>query len=405
MMGFLNNTRFVSNDQVVMANHDQKDKSDGNNVALEKIKLEIVSSFEGIEYDQNSKISALIKINTNEMVLENIIINVNNYLEKNKGTKRCKQFISNIAKEQDSELNKNYKLEEYGKGRYQFIDRKDFVKLELPSELNAINQQKEKKIKWQVNSEKNNEMKSAELRLKDEVKVKKEEIECIKNELRELFSRCGIFRGLVDVHSRVFEYKVFSGSDRITKEYNALKNKMPDSSDLIMLKEHFDKLDELKRSYNADVVFNMNTLSNFHENLESFKSEEIPDTAQMIRTMLEKVSNQEKTIWTKIVDSIVYFLFPNVFESRESDKMKFVTNLVNLKELVTDLYEKPDYKNVLKAKWLYGLVTQMLVKGTPAQYPFDPLNLFSPDRKVWLELQKEWLKPLPPKSTKPEPAQ
>ncbi|WP_145589742.1 hypothetical protein [Yersinia rochesterensis] len=392
----------MSNTQVVITNDDQKDKSDSNDITLEKIKLEIVTAFTGIEYDAKSKISNLIKRNTNVTTLEDVIISVNKYLEKSKDTDRCNLFISNIEKDQNSELNKSYKLEKHSNGVYQFIDRKDIVKFELSSELNVINQQKEKKIKERVNSEKNNEMKRAELRLKEEVKVKKEEIECIKNELRELFSRCGIFRGLVDVHSRVFECKVFSGSDRIIKEYSALKNKMPDSSDLIMLKEHFDKLDELKRSYNADVVLNMNSLSNFHEDLESFKSEEIPDTAQMISTMLEKISNQEKTIWTKFMDSIAYFLFPNLFESRESDKMKSVTNLVNLKGLVTDLYEKPDYKNVLKAKWLYGLVTQMLIKGTPTQYPFDPLNVLSPDRKVWLELQKGWLKPLESKSDEPK---
>ncbi|MFL4557843.1 hypothetical protein ACH19I_14815 [Yersinia kristensenii] len=392
----------TSNTQVVIVNDNQKNKSDRSDIMLEKIKLEIVTAFTGIEYDANSKISNLIKRNTNVPTLEDVIISVNKYLEKSKGTDRCNMFILNIEKKQDSGINKSYKLERYSNGLYQFIDRKDFVKFELPSELNVINQQEEKKIKERVNSENNNEMRRVELRLKEEMKVKKEEIECIKSELRELFSRCGIFRGLVDVHSRVFEYKVFSGSDRIIKEYNDLKNKIPDSSDLIMLKEHFDKLEELKRSYNADVVLNMNSLSNFHENLESFKSEEIPDTAKMISTMLEKVSNQEKTIWTKIVDSIAYFLFPDLFESRESDKMKFVTNLVNLKGLVTDLYEKPDYKNVLKAKWLYGLVTQMLVKGTPAQYPFDPLDVLSPDRKVWLELQKEWLKPLEAKFDEPK---
>ncbi|MDA5474179.1 hypothetical protein, partial [Yersinia kristensenii] len=82
--------------------------------------------------------------------------------------------------------------------------------------------------------------------------------------------------------------------------------------------------------------------------------------------------------------------------------MQFVGNIINLKELITDLSHKPGYENLMKAKWLYGLVTQMLVKGTPAQYPFDPLGVLSPDRKVWLELQKEWLKPLEPKSDEPK---
>lgn len=60
---------------------------------------------------------------------------------------------------------------------------------------------------------------------------------------------------------------------------------------------------------------------------------------------------------------------------------------------------------MVQTNWLYGLVTQILVKGTPAQYPFDPLNILSPDRKVWLALQKEWPVLLKPKSTEPEPAQ
>ncbi|MDA5491000.1 hypothetical protein, partial [Yersinia kristensenii] len=53
----------MSNTQVVISNDVQKDKSDSNNITLEKIKLEIVTAFTGIEYNANSKISNLIKRN------------------------------------------------------------------------------------------------------------------------------------------------------------------------------------------------------------------------------------------------------------------------------------------------------------------------------------------------------
>uniref|UniRef100_UPI0011A8DE17 hypothetical protein n=1 Tax=Yersinia kristensenii TaxID=28152 RepID=UPI0011A8DE17 len=75
-----------SNTQIVIANDNQKDKSDSSNIMLEKIKLEIVTAFTGIEYDANSKISNLIKRNTNVTTLDDVIISVNKYLEKSKGT-------------------------------------------------------------------------------------------------------------------------------------------------------------------------------------------------------------------------------------------------------------------------------------------------------------------------------
>ncbi|EKN6171685.1 hypothetical protein DVQ67_04725 [Yersinia enterocolitica] len=107
-----------------------------------------------------------------------------------------------------------------------------------------------------------------------------------------------------------------------------------------------------------------------------------------------KLFNKQDTLWTRLINAIASLLFSDLFKSKENENMQSTKNLLELRELITELRKKPGYGCVVRAKWLYGLVTQILVKGTPAQYPFDPLNVLSPDRKVWLELQKEWLKSL-----------
>ncbi|HEN3652092.1 TPA: hypothetical protein U5E41_004162, partial [Yersinia enterocolitica] len=137
----------TSNTQVGITNDVQKDKSDSNNITLEKIKLEIVTAFTGIEYDAKSKISNLIKRNTNVTTLEDVIISVNKYLEKSKDTDRCNLFISNIEKDQDSELNKSYKLEKDGRNLYRFINRKDIEEGVSSSELDKMTRENETKIK------------------------------------------------------------------------------------------------------------------------------------------------------------------------------------------------------------------------------------------------------------------
>lgn len=389
----------TSNTQVVISNDDQKDKPDSNNITLEKIKLEIVTAFTGIEYNENSKISNLIKRNTNVTTLEDIIISVNKYLEKSKGKDRCNVFISNIEKEQNSELNKNYKLEKHSNGLYQFIDRKYVVDDVCSSEVNEEVRYKESQIQKQNDRIINEEKIKKELQEKKELK---KEIERINKNLGKLEHRDTIFRGLVAVSDVVFECKTFSGSDKIKKKHDFLKSKNIDSSCLIELKEHIEQLEGLEKLYIDNMYLNMEELPKFHENLESVKNEGVRDAAKMINTLIENLSYKEKTIRTRVVNIIASFLFPNLFKNRESEKMQFVGNIINLKELITDLSHKPGYENLMKAKWLYGLVTQMLVKGTPAQYPFDPLGVLSPDRKVWLELQKEWLKPLEPKSDEPK---
>lgn len=321
---------------------------------------------------EHSKIKKHIDKLKESNTLDLFIANLNHYLSVNIKGKKCTAFLKEIKNNKEFKINKNY-------------------------ELNAMNQYKEKQAKEKLSIEGNDDVRNNELCLKEQ-----ERIEHINNDIKELVERCIIFRGLVEVHCRIFECKMFSGSDRIVNRFNILNDEPLVLDDLSELKKHFEKLNELKRDFITDVDCNIKLLLRFHENSASGRCEIIPDAAQMISTMLEKISNQDKTIWIKMVDAIASFLFTKSFESRASDKIELAINLINLKELITNLRGKLGYENVYKAEWLYGLVTQMLVKGTPTQYPFDPLGVLSPDRKVWLELQKEWLKPLEPKSDEPK---
>lgn len=389
-MGFISSV--TSNTQVVITNDDQNGKSDSNNIALEKIKLEIVTAFEGIAYNAKSKISVLIGKNTKETRVENVIINVNNYLEKSKGTGRCNKLISNIEKGQDSELNKNYKLEKRSNSLYQFIDRKDVVESTSSSELDEMSRVKGTKIKaYYLNK----------LQVENDKKISinktQEEIKNADDELIALEDLHRITYGLVSMYNtELSKTEKLADADKfkkITPEKTVLNN-----DQLKILQLQLKQLNNKNEVYTNAIKLNMASLPTTFDKLKCLENKIIPDVSEMIKPAIIELCCPQENFWTRLANAISTFLYPKISQDKQTKKIQLENDLSKLNGLITELSKKPGYYNVMKAPWLYELVSHLLVKGIPAQYPFDPLNILSPDRKIWLELQKEWLKPLETKS-------
>ncbi|AHM72605.2 hypothetical protein [Yersinia hibernica] len=386
----------TSNAQVIINNDDQNDDFDSNEITLEKIKLDIMTAFIGIKYDVNSKINALIGRNTNITTLEDIVISVNKYLEKSKGTDRCNMFISNIEKEQDSELNKNYKLDKSSNGLYKFIDRKDAVESTSSSCLNEINRGKETKIKeHHINKLK------AEGDRKVIVNKTKEAIKNANEEFIALEDLHRVTYALVSMYNTEF-----SKTEKVA-DVGKLKNIIPEgvvlnNDELNEFKLQLERLNNKNRAYIEAINSNLDLLPSTFDKLNHLENKIIPDVSKIINPAIVELCYPQENFWTWLANAISAFLFPKISKEKQDKKKQLENNLSELNGLITELSKKPGYHHVMEAPWLYELVSHLLIKGIPAQYPFDPLNVLSPDRKVWLELQKEWLKPLESKSDEPK---
>ncbi|OWF81553.1 hypothetical protein B4900_03840 [Yersinia rohdei] len=186
-----------------------------------------------------------------------------------------------------------------------------------------------------------------------------------------------------------------------------LRVDMKKSNNLSDIEEYVAKIKECSEKYNNEYHFYVALLPNIYdEKLIHIQSEIIPDVLIFIKPAMVRILAkkdqvaEDKTIWRRIVDAIVKFLSPQLFNKIEEDKKKTWEMLENFSKLIE--YAKNNIGSntydYLSPK-IHYLAAQLLDKCVPGQYPFDPLNILSPDRKVWLELQKEWSKPLEPKPT------
>ncbi|MFA3759935.1 hypothetical protein [Yersinia sp. 2466 StPb PI] len=133
------------------------------------------------------------------------------------------------------------------------------------------------------------------------------------------------------------------------------------------------------------------------------KNRIIPSISDMIKVVMDKAYPPSKGLWGRLIYFIVAHLFPSLSKEVNEKMIKskseledFYLLLLGAKKEVQDAEQ-----NIDKAPCIYHLALQLLKQCIPAQYPFDPLNILSPDRKVWLALQKEWLEPLKPPNQNP----
>ncbi|HEN3628084.1 TPA: hypothetical protein U5E35_000558, partial [Yersinia enterocolitica] len=313
-----------------------------------------------------------------------------------KGTDRCNLFISNIEKDQDSELNKSYKLEKNGRNLYRFINRKDIEEGVSSSELDKMTRENETKIKeHHINKIKTESDKEVIIN-----KIK----EAIKNAYNEFIALADLHRvtyGLVSMYNTEF-----SKTEKMA-DVGKLKNLIPEGTvlhneGLNELQLQYEQLNNKNKVYIDAINSNLTSLPTTFDKLKNLENKIIPDVSEMINSAVVELCYPQENFWTRLANTISAFLFPKLSKDKQTKKTQLENKLLKLNGLITELSKKPGYDHVMEAPWLYELVSHLLIKGTPAQYPFDPLNVLSPDRKVWLELQKGWLKPLESKSDEPK---
>lgn len=349
-----------------------------NSDLLNDIKVEIIREFSQINFDKKSKISKCIEEITKSPNVNDVIDNVNAYLDKSKGTDRNKEFIDDLSaliRDENSVIGKEYHLITQSKKCYKLVHKhfSDSKAALTPSAVEQGVRQHETKIKAQILEGLGTE--------KEKETIINKTMETIKNADNELIA-------LKDLH-------------RITYRLVAMFNQVFSRDNKVVDDE---KCENIEIYYHA-IEVNLNSLPTSIDELKHLTNKEIPDVLKMIITARSELLCPLENIWTRLANAISAFLFPAISKEKQDKKMQLENNLSELDQLITELSKKPNYDNVMKSPWLYELVSHLLVQGTPVQYPFDPFNVLSPDRKVWLELQKEWLTLLQDKSVEPELSQ
>jgi hypothetical protein len=211
-------------------------------------------------------------------------------------------------------------------------------------------------------------------------------------------------------------YQVFPDKNKAVNSFEHVfspKENILENNDLDTLKEYLKKVQEYNAALTSKITSAMESLPTVERNvsldmdapaftdggLNHLQNKIIPDVLEIIKPAIEIILShqlqepEKETFWRQIVNTIVRILFPSLLKEMENKKISR-EELVNFRGLILELKDKKDYQNVTTAPWAYNLACNLLNQCIPAQYPFDPLNVLSPDRKVWLNLQKEWQQPL-----------
>ncbi|WP_404704877.1 hypothetical protein [Yersinia vastinensis] len=97
-----------------------------NSDLLNDIKVEIIREFSQINFDKKSKISKCIEEITKSPNVNDVIDNVNAYLDKSKGTDRNKEFIDDLSaliRDENSVIGKEYHLITQSKKCYKLVHK------------------------------------------------------------------------------------------------------------------------------------------------------------------------------------------------------------------------------------------------------------------------------------------
>lgn len=373
-----------------LANQSYSAKDNGY---LSELKSDIIQIFNKLEFNSKSKASKCIQEITNSVAIENVIDNVNKYLSKSNGTERYKIFTEEVKLLIDNkklEIGDKYDFVINNGGCYEFAK-----KHHDDPEMTCVLSELDESVKYSDLEAKNKRMNI--LKLEKEISEVRQKIEQVTNKNSALMDLHEITYELLSIYNKTFNK--LGGIKTDDGGYVQPKNPVSDSRTFSELKTHLDKLNSKNKTYEVIVNSNMNSLPTICDELKYLENKNIPDMLQAIKpAKIEiilseaKEPNSEST-WRRIVNAIAKFLSPSLFVEIENKKQSW-DELIKFAEQLTKLKEKNGYENVHSTPWVYHLACQLLDKCVPPQYPFDPLNLFSADRRVWLTLQKEWRQPL-----------
>lgn len=368
--------------------------SANDNCYLSKLKLDIIQAFNKLEFDSKSKVSKCIREITKSFAIENVITNVNKYLSKSNGTERYKIFTEEVKLLIDNkklDVDDKYDFIVNNGGCYEFVQKCHYY-----PEVTCASSEFDESVKHSDIEAKNKYINK--LKIEKEVNEVKQEIEQADDKSIALIDLHRIIYGLLSIYNKGFnkseEIKTDDGGADVQPKELVL-----DSRVLSELKIHLGKLDSKNKTYEGIINSNMGLLPTTYDDLKYLKNKIIPDMLDAIQSAkIEIVLNQFKephseSAWRRIVNAIAKFLSPSLFSEIENKKQSW-DKLIEFEKLLKELQQKKGYENIHSAPWVYHLACQLLDKCVPPQYPFDPLNLFSPDRSAWLTLQKEWRQPL-----------
>ncbi|MDN0095504.1 hypothetical protein [Yersinia rohdei] len=375
--------------------------SDGCDV-FNNIKMEVLELFGELTYGKNSKIKTHINLLSNCYDLDVFIENLNRYLKENEHSNKQEKFIKLVTGAPNLVINKYYNLNEVD-GRFHI-----FTSRKYENECGSSSGYDEGVINDGVRCK---ALYADDVSKQD--KAKKKAIDDITNVidsfLVKLFKVEMKFNFALELAS-FYDGTIYETDQILDQDMARLKHLrvgMIKSNNLSYLEEYLAQIKECSEKYDNEYYSYAGLLPNIYdEKLIHLQSEIIPDVLifikpAMVRILAKKDQvTEDKTIWRRIVDAIVKFLSPQLFNKIEEDKKKTWEILENFSKSIE--YAKnnidSDTYDCLSPK-IHYLAGQLLDQCVPGQYPFDPLNILSPDRKVWLELQKEWSKPLEPKPT------
>ncbi|HDL6962990.1 TPA: hypothetical protein PXM28_002273, partial [Yersinia enterocolitica] len=146
----------------------------------------------------------------------------------------------------------------------------------------------------------------------------------------------------------------------------------------------------------TEIITNVTLPQALESELFYLKNRIIPNISDMLKELMDRTPSPLEGSWRRLINFIVAHLFPSLSKEINNKMNTSKSELENFYLLLSDAKKEVQdtEQNIDKSPCIYHLACQLLEDCIPAQYPFDPLNVLSPDRKVWLELQKEWLKPL-----------
>lgn len=154
----------------------------------------------------------------------------------------------------------------------------------------------------------------------------------------------------------------------------------------------------------TEIITNVTLPQALESELSYLKNRMIPNISDTLKELMDRSSVPSEGTWRRLINFIVAHLFPSLSKEINMKMVKSKSELENFYLLLLEAKKEVQdaEQNIDKSPCIYHLACQLLEDCIPAQYPFDPLDVLSPDRKVWLELQKEWLKPLESKFDEPK---
>ncbi|CNH14444.1 hypothetical protein [Yersinia pekkanenii] len=315
------------------------------------------------------------------------IYELNNYMSV-KGVK-CDEIAKLISAASDSAINEHYELKGIKNGGFKLIDKK-----EISSEAMSLLTSEKGMVLYNDGKVKESMIK------KIDYEKNKVILDSVKNEINtdddkylHLKYSDILSEKLVDMCSdnRVFKWE---GISNIKERINALsvKDEVSKINDLNVLTVYDEKLKEVNQLLLDKILLKVKSCAvNIGQKGDEGKTKDNVNATLLIGLAIMELDTPKSSIGTRLANIIAAFLFPDLFECRQQKKEQLYEDLSQLSDLIPlSKDESNKNSNLVDSDRFYDIVHHLLLRATPVQYPFDPLNILSSDRIIWQRFIKEW---------------